>query len=758
MLKLSRSLVVIVLFSLFSVSSVLASNNVVKRVTVIGNESIPTQTIMYYISVKPGKVFKKSNASNDIRRLYHLGYFENISVDVKQSKDGLIVTYFLKEKPTITDIVFKGNKKISTGKIRKALGLSKAKPFGKPLSYKYLDDLKGKILSLYESKGYPNADVSYGIDRISPTRAVATFSIVEGGKANVCRIIVRGNRKLSSKAIKSVLATKAKSILHLRFSAPLSAENLTKDVENIKDLYYENGYLDAVIGKPTVERKGKCYDVIYTIKHEGKRYRFGKISFVGNSLFSGKALLKPIKGLRTGRIYNQKLVNELITDSIKRYGELGFIFADIKPDTSLDIRKHLANVTFYVYEGQRARVRNINILGNIATRDRTVRRDLDLYETGIFNTLKLQRSVRRLFNTGYFENVNVKPKVVDKNKVDVDVKLAERLTGMFSVGAGYSSVSKIVGMLSVSKGNLFGTGDSGSFSTQFGSKVLYFNLNYNHQWWLDKPQTLSFSLYNTRNEYFTYTSHRIGFSSTVTRRIWDDWDIGGGYLFERDKITDIGNDTPDIVKDERGTSNIGMVTAFIDRDLRDNKFLPHYGNYFSIKGQLADKLFAGDDNFYKVIGDYAYYYNLNNIPMDFNLPLIASFHSRIGYADTLGNTNNIPIDYRFYVGGDNSVRGFRWGEAGPKDKSGDPEGANRELIFNFELGYDVTKMLRLISFVDVGGGWWNHFRIGRMRKSAGVGIRVLTPMGPIRLDLGYKLDRKTGEGSSEWHFGMGSYF
>jgi len=422
-------------------------------------------------------------------------------------------------------------------------------------------------------------------------------------------------------------------------------------------------------------------------------------------------------------------------------------------------KTHTADVIFHIYEGERAYVRWIRINGNISTRDRTIRRELDLYETGIFNTVRLERSIRRLFNTGYFENVDVKPKIVEgTNKVDVNVNVKERLTGVFSVGAGYSSVSKLVGMVSVSKGNLFGTGDSGSVNLQFGSRVLDFYINYNHKWWLDKPQTLSLGLFNNRYEYFTYTSKKTGFSTMVSRRLWEDWKVGVGYLIERDKITDIDEDAPDIIKEEEGTETIGMATAFISRDLRDNRFLPHKGNFFKITTQLAGNFLGGDKEFYKVIGEYAYYFNFNDLPIDLELPFIASVHAKVGYAEAFGSTDRLPIDYRFYVGGDTTVRGFRWGEAGPKDKDGDPEGANRELIFNFELGYDVNRMLRLIGFLDIGGGWWNKYKLGDMRKSAGIGLRVLTPMGPIRLDLGWKLDRRKGESASEWHFGMGSYF
>ena len=767
--KMSR-LVALLLFLMLFVSPAATfaqkPGEIIEKVEVIGNEAVPKSTILYYISEKPGKKFYPGAVARDIKTLFKLGYFENISVDVKKGKKGVVLRYFVKEKPIITDIVFKGNESISSKKLKEELGLiseedeeEKEKQIRKPLDYKFLDELKEKIELLYLKKGYPGTEVYYTIERISPTRAVATFYINEGKKANVCDIEIKGNRAISSGDIKDVLITKEKSILHLRFNAPLSRENLEMDVKKIKELYYKKGYLDVEVAKPEVIReKGNCYKVIYTIVKEGKPYKFGQIKFEGNTLFSSKELLKLTKKLKPGRRFNQELVDKLSKKIVRKYGELGFIFADARPEVKLNPKAHTADVIFHIYEGRRAYVRWIRITGNIATRDRTIRRELDLYETGIFNTVRLERSVRRLFNTGYFENVDVKPKVVEGNKVDVNVDVKERLTGMFSVGAGYSSVSKLVAMVSLSKGNLFGTGDSGSISLQAGSRVLDFNITYNHRWWLDRPQTLSLGLFNTRMEYFTYTSKKTGFSAMVTRRLWEDWKVGLGYLFEKDKITDIDEDAPDIVREEEGSEKIGLSTFFISRDLRDNRFLPHKGDYFKVTTQLAGNFLAGDKNFYKIIGEYAYYFNFNDLPIDFDLPFIASVHAKAGYADAFGSTSRLPIDYRFYVGGDTSVRGFSWGEAGPKDEDGDAEGANRELIFNFELGYDVTKFLRLISFIDVGGGWWDTYKLGDMRKSAGIGLRVLTPMGPIRLDLGWKLDRKSGESSSEWHFGMGSYF
>ena len=531
-------LILMLLISLFQFSY--GAEKRVEKVLIIGNESVPTSTILYYISEKPGKPYSPKLIARDIKRLFKLGYFENISVDVKEGKNGVILRYFVKEKPIITDVVFKGNSRISSKKLKEELGLiteeGEETKLQRPLDYKYLDNLVRKIEELYAKKGYPGTKVYYTIDRISPTKAVVTFVINEGKKAEVCDVEVKGNRAISSGDIKDVLLTKPKSIFHLRFNAPLSRENLEEDVKRIEELYRERGYLDVVVGQPEVElEKNACYRVVYKILKEGKPYRFGKIEFTGNRLFSSKEFLKLEKKLRPGKRFNQKVVDELARKIIRKYGELGFIFANAVPEVKIHPETHTADVIYHIYEGERAYVRWIRINGNVSTRDRTIRRELDLYETGIFNTVRLERSIRRLFNTGYFENVDVKPKIVEgTNKVDVDVNVKERLTGVFSVGAGYSSVSKLVGMLSVSKGNLFGTGDSGSVNLQFGSRVLDFYINYNHRWWLDKPQTLSLSLYNSRYEYFTYTSKKTGFSTLVSRRLWEDWKVGAGYLIERE--------------------------------------------------------------------------------------------------------------------------------------------------------------------------------------------------------------------------------
>ncbi|WP_457568113.1 outer membrane protein assembly factor BamA [Desulfurobacterium sp.] len=734
------------------------SQPTIEEIKITGNTYLPEESILYRISSKPGEKVNPEKIARDIKNIFSLGYYKTIEVIEEKSGNRVILKYVLKEKPKVERVIFEGNKHISTKDLKKKIEFDEGNFTGQVLSYRKLDNLKNKIANIYHEKGYINAKVSYTISKISPKKVNVTFKIDEGNKAYVCKIIIKGNRALKTGEIKDVLLTKERCIWKLRFHPPLIKENLQKDVERIKKLYESKGYIDVKIGKPLVKKVNGCYEVIYTIISEGPRYLFGKISTKGNTLFTSRELLNSVDALKPGNPYNPQLLTEFAVKTARLYGKYGYIFETTIPETKINRKEHTVNVTFIIHEGERARIRYINIKGNFDSRDRTVRRELDIYETGIFNTEKLERSIRRLYNTGYYEAVNVKPEVVDKNLLDINIDLKERLTGMFSIGVGYSSTTKLTAMLSLRKGNLFGTGDSIFISGQFGSSVNYFDIGYNHKWWLNQPQTLGLRLYNHKNEYTTYTSHKKGFSFNIYRRIKKDWNAGIGYTLEKNTISDIDPNATSIVKEEEGTSIIGLVSSRITLDLRDNRFLPHRGFMFSLNAKVAGQALGGDSNFYEAVADISRYVYLDDFSDKYKIPIVLSAHLKAGYADTYGKTEEVPIDYRFFVGGDTTVRGFRWGEAGPVDASGDPEGANRELVMNFEIGYDISNNLRFIGFFDIGAGWWNEVNLATLRKAAGGGIRVMTPIGPIRLDIGYKLDRKPGESASEWHFGLGSYF
>ena len=731
---------------------------IIKEIKIEGNSYLPDETILYKISVKPGKPLDVSKVSQDIKNIYSLGYYRTIEVVAEETPEGIILKYILYEKPKVESVEFVGNEDISTKTIKEKVNFDEGNFTGKVLDYGKLQDLKEKIEKFYKSKGYFNADVKFEVEKTGAKKVRVIYTIDEGEKAYVCRIVIKGNKALKEKDIKGVLLTKEPSIWRLRFHPELVEENLEKDVKRIEKLYKSKGYIEIEVAKPEIKRIGTCYEVIYTIKHEGPQYKIGSVNIEGNRIITKKRLLSLVPDLKPGNPFNPELLTEFTVKASREYGKYGFIFVNIQPVTKIDRRKHVVNITFKIDEGERARIRYINIHGNFDSRDRTVRRELDIYETGIFKTDGLERSIRRLYNTGYYDEINVKPEIVGKNLLDVNLNLKERLTGMFSVGLGYSSATNLTAMLSLRKGNLFGTGDTISVSGQFGAKVAYYDVAYSHKWWLDRPQTLSFRVFNHKNEYTTYTSLKRGFSVNLFRRIAKDWNIGVGYTIARTTISDIDPNATSIIAEEEGTSTVGYISSRAVLDLRDNRFLPHRGFMFSLADKIAGKVFGGDDNFYTVVVDVSKHIYLDDFSEEHKIPVVLSGHLKFGYAGTYGDTENVPIDYRFYVGGDTTIRGFRWGEAGPVDENGDPTGANRELVANFEVGYDISRNLRLIGFFDIGAGWWNEIDFSTLRKSAGFGMRVLTPVGPIRLDIGYKLDRKPDETASEWHFGLGTYF
>ncbi len=725
----------------------------IKKIEIIGNGTLPLSKLKSIITEKPGQKLSLSGIDTDIKRIYSTGFYKNVVAYVNQTGHNATVIFKLFPQKPIFNLKFLGNKHISSKEILKYLGLNSTES-EIPFSQSQLEVFKSKIEELLKSKGFVNAEVS-----ISEFGKNATFVIKEGPRAQVCRVIIEGNKAFSDSKIKGILKTKERSILHLRFHAYLNETAVHDDVKRIKNFYISHGFLDVKVGKPVISRKGNCFYVTFRILNEGKRYKFGKISFKGAELFSKDELLKPFKKeLYREKWFNEAIINQIASYVSAKYGELGFIYASVIPKLEIDKKKGLVNVTFVIKRGPRARIRHINIEGNFETRDRTIRRELDFYETEVFNTQKLGRSLRRLYNMGYFKTVNVNPKIYGNGSLDVNLKVSERLTGLLQFGGGYSSMSGLVMMLNLKKGNLFGTGDNVALSFQGGSKIAYYDLFYTHRWWLNEPQTLTLSLFNRKNDFTTYTSHRVGGSVGVERRIDKDWQVGLSYTYQKTTISNISDNASDIIKEQEGTKRFGLLGSTISRDLRDNRFLPHRGTFLQLSNLLAWKAMLSDDDFYRSVLDASKYIYLDDYSERFKIPIVLSAHLKLGYADTFGPTDQIPLDYRFYVGGDTTVRGYSWGEAGPKDAEGNPIGADRELVLNLEAGYDVNNFFRIIAFYDVGGGWWAKYDLKNVRIGAGVGMRILTPIGPLRLDLGWKIHRREGESPNEWHFGVGTYF
>lgn len=333
--------------------------------------------------------------------------------------------------------------------------------------------------------------------------------------------------------------------------------------------------------------------------------------------------------------------------------------------------------------------------------------------------------------------------------VDINVKVKERPTGFFSIGGGYSSVEKIIGMVEITQGNLFGKGQLIKLRGELGSRTTYYDLTFRDPWFMDKPISFSTSIYKTTREYIDYSKKATGFGISFGKRFSEYWSGDITYNFENADIFDVADDASRIIKDQEGKKTTSSITPSLLRDSRDNYLDPSRGSRNSIYVTYAG--LGGTNNFLKGEIDSAWYFPIGSTSV--------LLRGRYGYATGVGG-KPLPLYERFYIGGIYTVRGLGYGEAGPKDeKTGDFIGGTNELIFNTEYIFPLISEIRLkgVVFVDAGSGF-DAFKEINLRYTTGLGLRWISPMGPIRIEWGYNIHKKLGERSSRFEFAFGTFF
>jgi outer membrane protein insertion porin family len=436
-----------------------------------------------------------------------------------------------------------------------------------------------------------------------------------------------------------------------------------------------------------------------------------------------------------------------------RYTERGYAFADVVPLTAIDQEKRLVNIDVQIDRGPQVRVGRILIVGNEITRDKVIRREIRLNEGELFDSSKLRRSRQRLGNLGFFEEVKLDTRRrPEEDLVDLEVRVKEQPTGSFTAGAGYSSTQSVIGTGSIRQNNLFGRGQRLALTAALSRISADFTLSFTEPYFLDSQISLGLEAFNRRFDYESFESRETGGGLRFSRPIGEYLRVGLGYRYEDIDITDVSEDASQRIKDLAGRSTSSVVSPSLAWDSRDNQFNPTRGLYNFATFDVAGGPLGAENQFYKAIGEANWYYPLVG-------DLVFSARGRVGYADGWGD-KDLPLLERFFVGTQSvTIRGYRLDDVGPKDINGDPIGGNSLVLLSGQLRFPVTQGLSLVGFIDAGNLYdKNEFDPTRLRAGIGAGIRFVTPLGPLALDWGFKLDRKPGEKPSEIHFNIGTLF
>jgi outer membrane protein insertion porin family len=728
----------------------------VTAIKVEGNETVSSSTILSKIKTKVGKPFSQAVVSEDLKRLYSLGYFSDVRIEVQDYQQGIKVIFYVVEKPVLDNILFEGNKNIKEEKLR---GLMKSK-LGEFLDTKQVKEDLREIEKEYQKRGFSLAKIEHDIEVDHETNRAKVYILVdEGRQVRIKKMNIEGNYAFSDKRLLKLMKTRPDTLFTSGF---YKKETLDEDIKRIKAFYAQAGFIETIV-TPLIsydERKAKMYLTINI--NEGKKFLVGQINLKGNVVFPESQIKLRLK-MTTGSAFSQEGLRLDVSNIQGYYFEKGYIFAQMRPSTSINPQDPgRVDITYEITENEVAYVDRIIVRGNVKTKDKVIRRELRIKPGEAFDGEKLRRSKERLYNLGYFEEVSYDTQATSlPNKRDLVVNVKEAKTGEVSFGAGYSSIDKFVGFVEVAQKNFdmanfptfTGGGQDLRLRAEFGTVRKDYELSFTEPWIFDRPISFGFDVYQkTRSRTgvagWGFDEQRQGGDIRLGKELSEFLRANTTYRLEKVKISDVSSEATADLRREEGENTISSLMFKLTRDTRDNIFNPSRGTVLSGAVECAGGPFGGDKDFTKLTGTASRYISVfENHVIELRL--------RTGLVNDFGDSDYVPIYERFYAGGATTIRGYRERRVGPRDpNSNDPLGGESMLIGNVEYSFPILEFLKGAIFYDVGNVWSkvSDFGSGGYKSGIGVGLRIKTPIGPVRLDYGYPLDKEPGREKREGRF------
>jgi outer membrane protein insertion porin family len=727
-----------------------------------GNISlIDIQTYLYYIHLKPSRPSEgfwvpydeaaERTIREDFLRLWGTNFLDNISIE---SEDytfsngvlGKIIIYNLEERQRVKIVDYAGSKKVERSKIEDKLKEINAQiRLDTFIDPGLIRKVEGAVRDMMKEKGFQFATVTHEITELAggPKLVNLTFRMDEGPKVKIRKIEFVGNEAIGDRSLRRRMKENRQQwfLSFITGRGTYQEGKFDEDAERVTEYYRDRGYVRAVIGQPELKfledsSDGDTRWVELRIPvSEGRRYRVGEFNFAGNTVVKSESL-RPLFKLEEGDYYSQKRIRQGFQKAQEVYGAGGYFeftgFPDLKfrddpnpaePEAPAALLVEpkaqgpaVADVTMQIQEGKQYFVNRITFVGNTTTRDNVIRREMRLYENGVFDTEALKYSIRRLNQLGYFKPLEGPGKDVtfDKvpgveGKVDVRLRLEEQNRNQLTFGAGVSQFEGFFGQLSFQTANFLGRGESLTVSLQGGSRAQNYTLAFTEPFLFDRNITGGANIFRQEIRYISqFTQKSVGTVFTV------GFPLGRGftrmftnYSYERVQVTEVAQAYNDPIVLQRnpflrdalllgqdGERIVSKVVPSIVHNTVDQPIFPTTGRRFTVSVDLAG--LGGNTNFYKPLLEGVYFWRQNN-------RLTLGMRGQVEYIRRFSGTRELPIFQRLFLGGEYSVRGFDIRTIGPQDpETGLVLGGNKSLLFNLEQAISIAGPVRLILFYDAG--------------------------------------------------------
>ncbi|MBM3888886.1 MAG: outer membrane protein assembly factor BamA [Verrucomicrobia bacterium] len=752
----------------------------------VGPVPISDSVILANVQTKAGQSVTRTALGQDVRNLYATGYFTNVHVAQEDVEGGIKVVFTVQGKAKIKEIILQGNKKVKASKLRKEMDIK----VGEPLDERKVVLGQKKMEEYYEKAGYERAKITYDVTIDQQTgQGVITFRITEGPRVDIVDITFTGNDHYPKATLQKQMKTKRKWWLSwIVRTNVMKKEQWQDDLDKLRDFYHNEGYVDVQVKDVKFDyvKPEQMYVRISLV--EGRKYLVGRLEIKGNNLFPS-ADIRGVLKMTEGKTFGPKALDKDIEAIRDYYGAKGYIDARITPIRQANVETGRMDVVYDIVEGDISYVAKINIRGNVKTKDKVIRRELAVKPGEVFDMVKVKRSKQRLDNLGFFSRVAAIPEPTDvPGHKDLALEVAEQRTGQFVFGAGFSTVDALVGYAEVSQGNfdlfnppLFsGGGQKARLRVQMGTKRQDFILSFTEPWFMDRKLALGFDAFRTRSSYLSdmYTETRTGADIHLTKELAPFTSGKIQYGYQVVDLSDVPDDAANVFRDEEGSRSVSAVTATLTRDTRDSFFVTTRGNKTEVLGEVAGGPFAGGTDVYKMELRSQQYF-----PLPFTWPTHDRKHVLLiagatGVVDAYGSENDVPLFERFFLGGPNNLRGFRYRDVGPKvadlplykqlnaygfpsDDEDETVGGNTYTWATIEYIIPLIERIRFAIFYDIG--FVNRdsydFSVSNYNDDFGFGLRLDLPIGPIRFDYGIPIttDKHNNRGG-RFNFNIGYQF
>lgn len=616
--------------------------------------------------------------------------------------------------------------------------------------------------SSYKEKGYHFVRIEGALERPhkDASEGIIRFRIVEGPRVIVESVTFKGNAHFAPGLLLSSINTGPPGVLGTRFfgSGVFRQQLLDADLGSLEAFYRSRGYAKAKIGPPEVNFTEDRRRVRITVPIvEGPRFTVGQVQTRGATLLAA-ADIKQAVPLVAGEPWIPSRLQQGRSGLLRLYTRKGYLQARVKAESREEGDR--VNVTYTVSEGKETRVGRVLLQGLLLTREEAVMRELDFKEGEPFDPEKLSKAQRRLASLPQFESVQVvsKQASLDPRVSDVEVKVREGKPWRLDFGLGYNTEVGAGGFVEVGHDNLFGTRRSISFRQQLNQRGLLSDLALRDPHVLDTDWEGEVGLRFERQEpqNVGFKLEELEFRVSVRKGLFEDRirGLSGDLTYRLDRVRRFDVD-PSLAADDikEGTEIVASLTPSLTLDRRDSKINPTKGSLHFASLETAGTVFGSDASFMKFRFESHWLFQL--LP-----PTVFALSGRLGLATPFGSAIELPIEDRFFAGGSTTIRGYLKNKVGPLNSKGDALGGDALLIFNAEWRFPIWKVVGGTLFVDTGTvtNTVNDLFDSGFKTGVGGGLRLLTPVGPVRLDLGYALNPIRQDSRWQVYFSVGNPF